>query len=136
MKTSLYTILTRLYFQECVHWDIQSHRWSGAGSWLVQTNSSHSTCHFTYLSTYAVIRARVSPVVTQIRRNIQQPLLVPNTRLHQLLIAGVLTLDLIQLREENIQRKVLCKFKLTEIKAFNFYVRKVLIISALELAVN
>ena len=65
-----------------------------------------------------------------------QPLLVPNTRLHQLLIAGVLTLDLIQLGEENIQRKVLCKFKLTEIKAFNFYVRKVLIISGLELAVN
>ena len=63
-------------------------------------------------------------------------LLVPNTRLHQLLIAGVLTLDLIQLGEENIQRKVLCKFKLTEIKAFNFYVRKVLIISGLDLAVN
>ena len=62
---------------------------------------------------------------------------MPNIRLHySVLTSSLLTLDLIQLREENIQRKVLCKFKLTEIKAFNFYVRKVLIISGLELAVN
>ena len=61
---------------------------------------------------------------------------MPNIRLHAVLTSSLLTLDLIQLREENIQRKVLCKFKLTEIKAFNFYVRKVLIISGLELAVN
>ena len=130
----------RLLFQECVHWDIQSHRWSGAGSWLVQTNTSHSTCHFTYLSTYAVIRSRVSLMRGSqyyiITLDLSQPILMPNIILHTVLTPSLLTLDLIQLREESIQRKVLCKFKLTEIKAFNFYVRKVLIISGLELAVN
>ena len=130
----------RLLFQECVHWDIQSHRWSGAGSWLVQTNTSHSTCHFTYLSTYAVIRSRVSLMRGSqyyiITLDLTQLVLMPNIRLHTFLTSSLLTLDLIQLREESIQRKVLCKFKLTEIKAFNFYVRKVLIISGLELAVN
>ena len=69
-------------------------------------------------------------------RPLTQLFLMPNIRLHAVLTSSLLTLDLIQLREENIQRKVLCKFKLTEIKAFNFYVRKVLIISGLELAVN
>lgn len=68
--------------------------------------------------------------------DLTQLVLMPNIRLHTVLTSSLLTLDLIQLREESIQRKVLCKFKLTEIKAFNFYVRKVLIISGLELAVN
>ena len=48
--------------QECVHWDIQSHRWVSGGNQLVASNSTHSTCHFSYLSTYAVIRAQVSPL--------------------------------------------------------------------------
>ena len=59
-EKSSYLKFNETFFQECVHWDIQSHRWSGAGSWLVQSNASHSVCHFTYLSTYAVIRSRVS----------------------------------------------------------------------------
>ena len=48
--------------QECVHWDIQSHRWVSEGNQIVASNATHSTCHFSYLSTYAVIRAQVWPL--------------------------------------------------------------------------
>ena len=44
----------------CVHWDIQSHWWVETGNTLLHSNATHSTCHFTYLSTYAIIRNKVS----------------------------------------------------------------------------
>ena len=47
-------------FQVCAHWDIQSHRWVETGNVLLHSNATHSTCHFTYLSTYAVIRSQVN----------------------------------------------------------------------------
>merc|ERR1719411_968322 len=41
--------------KRCVHWDIQTQAWSEAGNTLLQTNSTHSSCHFKHLSTYAVL---------------------------------------------------------------------------------
>ena len=51
------------FLQICVHWDIQSHGWSEVGSSVVETNSSHTTRHFTYLSTYAVITKQVIKLI-------------------------------------------------------------------------
>ena len=46
--------------QECVHWDLHTNFWTTEGAVTLATNASHTVCSFNYLSTYAVMRQRIS----------------------------------------------------------------------------
>ena len=64
--------------QECVHWDIQTNSWAVSGSRVLASNATHTTCSFSYLSTYAVVRAQSGPATPS------QPLLLLIARSHKL----------------------------------------------------
>ena len=54
-------VLTFLIFkmnllQECVRWDVHVNFWTRQGCKTLFSNSTHTTCEFDYISTYAVIK--------------------------------------------------------------------------------
>ena len=42
--------------QECVRWDVHVNFWTRQGCKTLFSNSTHTTCEFDYISTYAVIK--------------------------------------------------------------------------------
>merc|ERR1712156_1266803 len=42
--------------KECVRWDVHVNFWTRQGCKTLFSNSSHTTCEFDYISTYAVIK--------------------------------------------------------------------------------
>merc|ERR1719225_122909 len=64
--------------KECVHWDIQTNSWTVSGSTVLASNATHTTCSFSYLSTYAVVRAQSGPATPS------QPLILLIARSHKL----------------------------------------------------